>query len=121
MNQSLEDWVVCWFLELIINCILYHVVYNQLLYHEIDSQLLYHEVYNQSLLRDFIFKQSLMLSGLKSFHRNLATTYIKRNMTQLVDQMNAAWEKGLKAKELVVFQSELRYIQDHNYNVLHIV
>lgn len=38
-------------------------------------------------------------------------------MSQLLQQMNATWEKGLASNDLVVFHSDLKYIKDHNYDV----
>ena len=38
-------------------------------------------------------------------------------MSQLLQQMNATWEKGIASNDLVVFQSDLKYVKDHNYDV----
>ena len=58
-----------------------------------------------------------MLSIVRTLKYSLNTPSVIRKMSQLLQQMNATWEKGLASNDLVVFHSDLKYIKDHNYDV----
>lgn len=58
-----------------------------------------------------------MLSSLRTFGHCTHQSILKRSMSQLLEQMNATWQKGIESKELVVFQSYVSYVQDSNYHV----
>lgn len=65
----------------------------------------------------FVTKLLFMLSSLRTFGHNINRSIITRRMSQLLEQMNATWQKGIESKELVVFQSYVSYVQDCNYSV----
>lgn len=58
-----------------------------------------------------------MLSIVRTLKYSLNTPSVIRKMSQLLQQMNATWEKGIASNDLVVFQSDLKYVKDHNYDV----